>query len=152
MDYAVNPGIYEHLGVPRRLLPAEVPSKMTSQSLSTFDAATRRVPIHPYGWVAPAGRRLLVLGGTGLVAGLTINEMRLVLNVGGLTVLEIVVLVLFAINTIWITLPSLTALVGFLLLLVRRRVRSDTDNVPLTTRTALLMPLYNEEPARVGAG
>ena len=93
--------------------------KMTAQSLSAFDQTTRRVPVHRHGRFASAARRLLVLGGTSLVTGLAINEMRLVLNVGGLTVLEIVVLVLFAINTVWIALPSLTGLVGFFLLLFR---------------------------------
>ena len=125
--------------------------KMTAQSLSAFDQTTRRVPVHRHGRFASAARRLLVLGGTSLVTGLAINEMRLVLNVGGLTVLEIVVLVLFAINTVWIALPSLTGLVGFFLLLFRRRVRSGKDNAPLTTRTALLIPLCNEEPALIGA-
>lgn len=125
--------------------------KMTTQSLSAFDPATRRVPAHRCGWLGSAVRRLVVLGGAAFAAGLAISEMRRVLNVGGLTLLEIIVLALFAINTVWIALPSVTAMVGLLLLMFRRRVRGNTDNAQLTTRTALLIPVYNEEPSRVGA-
>ena len=70
---------------------------MAPQDLSVaVDEDTRHVPIHPERRLAPAMRRAFVFGGAALLSGITINEMRLVLNVGGLTILEIVVLVLFA--------------------------------------------------------
>jgi membrane glycosyltransferase len=75
--------------------------------------------------------------------------MRLVLNVGGLTILEIVVLMLFALNTIWISLSVPMTIAGFVRLLFRRSRTAEAG--PLTSRTALLMPLYNEEPARAAA-
>lgn len=102
-------------------------------------------------WFGAAARRWLVLGAAVVLAGLAINEMRLVLEVGGLTPLEIVVLVLFAINTAWISLPTTTALVGLLRLMLRRRRAPAGDGKDLSTRTALVMPLYNEDPARAGA-
>jgi membrane glycosyltransferase len=106
-------------------------------------------PVHPQGRWAPALRRALVFGGAALLAGICINEMRLVLNVDGLTALEDVVLVLFAINTLWIALPVPTAIVGFLRLVLGRRRAAGTG--PLVGRTALVMPLYNEEPAGAAA-
>jgi membrane glycosyltransferase len=75
--------------------------------------------------------------------------MRLVLNVDGLTILEIVVLLLFALNTLWISLSVPIAIAGFIRLLFRRSRTAEAT--PLTTRTALLMPLYNEDPARAAA-
>ena len=131
-------------------LPPELPGTMPTQSFSAdVDKATRHVPIHPERRFGPAMRRAFVFGGAALISGIAINEMRLVLNVGGLTILEIVVLVLFALNTIWISLSVPMAIAGFVRLLFRRSRTAEAG--PLTSRTALLMPLYNEEPARAAA-
>ena len=131
-------------------LPPELPGEMRPQSFSLdVDRETRHVAVHPEGRVAPAMRRAFVFGGAALVSGIAINEMRLVLNLDGLTILEIVVLVLFALNTIWISLSVPMALAGFVRLVFRRS--RPVDAGPLTSRTALLMPLYNEEPARAAA-
>lgn len=131
-------------------LPPELPGTMPAQSLSVaVDEETRHLPIHPEHRLAPALRRTFVFGGAALLSGIAINEMRLVLNLGGLTILEIVVLVLFALNTIWISLSVPMALAGFVRLVFRRARPAEAG--PLTSRTALLMPLYNEEPAHAGA-
>jgi membrane glycosyltransferase len=123
---------------------------MPSQNLSIdVDKERRHVPIHPENRFAPALRRAFVFGGAALISGVAINEMRLVLNLGGLTILEIVVLVLFALNTIWISLSVPTAIAGFVRLLFRRSRVPEAG--PLSSRTALLMPLYNEEPGRAAA-
>ncbi len=131
-------------------LPRELPGTMPQQNLAVaVDEQTRHVPIHPERRLAAAMRRAFVFGGAAVISGFAINEMRLVLNVGGLTLLEIVVLVLFALNTIWISLSVPMAIAGFVRL-VFRRTRTVAAG-PLTSRTALLMPLYNEEPARAAA-
>jgi membrane glycosyltransferase len=128
-------------------LPRELPGTMPPQCFSVdVDEDTRHVPIHPERRFAPAMRRAFVFGGAALISGVTINEMRLVLNVGGLTILELVVLILFAVSTIWISLSVPMALAGFVRLLFRRSRAPEAG--PLTSQTALLMPLYNEEPAR----
>jgi membrane glycosyltransferase len=55
--------------------------------------------------------------------------------------------VLFA----WIALAFTSALAGLVAMLGQRR--SEPEPLPvLATRTALLMPCYNEHPARVAAG
>ena len=123
---------------------------MPPQDLSVHVAKeTRHVPIHPEPRLAPALRRTFVFGGAALISAIAINEMRLVLNLGGLTILEIVVLALFALNTIWISFSVPMAIAGFVRLLFRRSRTAEA--APLTSRTALLMPLYNEEPARAAA-
>ena len=131
-------------------LPPELPGAMPPQDLSVDVAPeTRHVPVHPEPRLAPALRRGFIFGGAASISAIAINEMRLVLNLGGLTILEIAVLVLFALNTIWISFSVPTAMAGFVRLLCRRSRTAEA--APLTTRTALLMPLYNEEPARAAA-
>jgi membrane glycosyltransferase len=131
-------------------LPPELPGTMPAQSFSVdVDQKTRHVTLHPERRWAFAMRRLFVFGGATLISGIAINEMRLVLNLGGLTILEIVVLGLFALNTIWISLSVPMALAGFVRIVFRRSRPAEAG--PLTSRTALLMPLYNEEPARAAA-
>ena len=103
MDSSVNPR------TSRTQEPALITADVPSAGAAGDDAAaglsaavdeeTRHVPVHPERRLAPALRRAFVFGGAALLSGIAINEMRLVLNVGGLTILEIVVLVLFALNT-----------------------------------------------------
>ncbi len=131
-------------------VPPEHPGAMPVQSLTAPAAKVRRGPVTARSWFAVAVRRWLVFGGAALIAALLVNEMRLVLRVSGLTPLEIVVLVLFSFNTAWISLPAVTAAVGWVRLALPRRPRRN-EREPLSTRTALLMPLYNEDPARAGA-
>lgn len=130
--------------------PPETPGPMPAQSLRTFPETSRRLPTAPKGMRSPAWRRTFVLCGTVLLAGYAINEMRLVLAVSGLTVVELLVLVLFALNITWISLTLVTAVAG-LLRRLGRRAHGPVRTKPLASRTALLMPTYNEDAARVGA-
>ena len=81
-------------------------------------------------------------------------------QVDGINPLELLLLLLYAILFAWICTSFWTATVGFLVLLCRIRRWAITampggDRVQETplgpTRTALLMPVYNEDPARVFA-
>jgi len=131
-------------------LPPEIPGRMAVQDLAArVDQRPWHPPVHPPGRWAPALRRSFAFGGAALLAGICINEMRLVLNVDGMTALEDVVLVLFAINTLWIALPVPTAIAGFFRMVLGRRRPAGTG--PLVGRTAIVMPLYNEEPAGAAA-
>ena len=83
--------------------------------------------------------------------------MYLVLERGGADVLGIIVLLLFVALFAWIALAFTSALAGFVSLLARGGARArHRPRRPacreLATRTALLMPTYNEDPARVMAG
>jgi membrane glycosyltransferase len=129
--------------------PAETPGPMPPQDLRRFDRARRRKPHQRPPWLTPLLVRTAVFGGTLAMAAVAVNQMRLVLNVGGLTLLEILVLVLFAINVTWILFPLTTAAVGLVRVITRRR--RDHAVRPLHSRTALLMPTYNEDPAQVAS-
>lgn len=133
-------------------LPPESPLAMPVQSLGKVPKAAAPGP-------RPAGlafRRAFVLGGA---AGLTIlaaHEMYLVLDVGGVTLLEYLVLCLFVVLFAWISFAFTNALLGLPSLLRRTQqhlgIAPDGPLPALTARTAILLPIYNEEPARVLAG
>ena len=132
-------------------MPPEAPSPMPTQPLARFDERSRRAPLRPGGLRASRLRRLLVLGISAALAAVAINEMRLALAVGHLTVISIVALALFAINVAWISLPFVVSVIGFLRVVARRGSEPPPRGGPLSSRTALLMPTYNEDPARVAA-
>ncbi|APE31642.1 glucan biosynthesis glucosyltransferase H [Halomonas aestuarii] len=82
-----------------------------------------------------------------------------ILNVDGITALQGIVLGLFVIIFGWITVAFWTAIIGFLLQLTRRDpltlARLDppaTATDPGEHRTALVMPIHNEDPERVAGG
>jgi membrane glycosyltransferase len=131
-------------------MPPEIPWPMPSQRLDAFEARRRRAPVDPARVRSRAWRRVAVLGGSLALSAYAVEEMWRALAVGHLAVTEVLVLVLFAVNFTWITLPFMTSVVGFVRVLARRRPGRAADGAP-TTRTALLMPTYNEDPGRVAA-
>jgi membrane glycosyltransferase len=135
---------------PEAGMPPEHPRPMTSQQLTRFDASSRRVPVDPARARSAAWRRLAVLGSSLALGAYAVTEMWRALAVGHLTVVAVAVLLLFAVNFTWITVPLVTSLVGFGRVVARRRGALPADR-PLSTRTALLMPTYNEDPPRVAA-
>src|SRR6185437_6174339 len=135
-----------------RALPDEAPMLMPTQSLHAAPKRVPRPPSSPRGIVL---RRLLVIGGAIALAGAGIWQMELVLAVNGLTPLAVFMLALFLALFAWIALSFTSAIAGFLSTLSGggRRLGIGTGPLPaLATRTALLMPCYNETPARVMAG
>jgi len=133
-------------------LPPECPLDMPEQSL--WEQRSR--PPRPE--TAPRNvflRRLLVFGGAIALTCVAAYEMYEVLQVGGLTPLEAAILVLFVLLFAWIALSFVSMLVGFGLSLAGgSRPLGIDPRLPLpvlTTRTALLLPTYNEEPHRVMA-
>ncbi|GGY86749.1 hypothetical protein GCM10011613_34910 [Cellvibrio zantedeschiae] len=82
-----------------------------------------------------------------------------ILSANSITMLEAVILILFAISFCWISTAFWSAVFGFVLLMMRRdplTLRSMdsiyNDALPITTRTAVVMPIYNEDTHRVIAG
>jgi membrane glycosyltransferase len=101
-------------------------------------------------------RRALFLALTLLTAGAATAMMGDILAANGLTFLKRAGLVLFYILFVWITGAFWTALAGFI---VRLRggdrfalKPEELAGRPLAGRTAVVMPIYNEETARVMAG
>ncbi len=78
----------------------------------------------------------------------------------GTTPLELVLLILYAILILWISASFWTAVMGFVRLMRRHRTETEiAPAAPATEResgepfkTALVMPVYNEDPERVFAG
>ena len=133
-----------------RALPEEAPLAMPVQSLRMAPPRAPRPDSTPR---RMALRRFLVLGGAAALTVEAGHEMYRVLGVNGPTSLAIVMLLLFVALFAWIALSFTSALAGFWALLTGggRRLLPPAPTVP-ATRTALLMPTYNEQPARVMAG
>ncbi|MDW7746971.1 glucans biosynthesis glucosyltransferase MdoH [Halomonas sp.] len=81
-----------------------------------------------------------------------------ILIVGGISPLELIILGLFSITFGWITIAFWSAVIGFVLTLTHRdpvtlsRSRPPTPPAGARSRTALAMPIHNEDVDRVIAG
>ena len=133
-----------------RAVPAEAGLAMPTQSLYlTPERLRRQLDSSPRGIFL---RRLLVIGGAVVLTGIATWQMELVLGVNGLTPLALFMLILFVALFAWVALSFTSALAGFVSLLGDGGKRlAVTLPSALTTRTALLMPCYNESPHRVTA-
>ncbi len=136
-----------------RALPDEAPLAMPTQSLRTAPMRAPRLPSSPRAmWL----RRFVVIGGAVILTVEGAHEMYLVFAVNGVNALAIVMLALFMALFAWIALSFTSALAGFCSILggggCRLGTGSDGLLPRLASRTALLMPTYNEHPARVMAG
>lgn len=98
-------------------------------------------------------RRATILAGTVIMTMAACYEMYEVLQVGGVTVLEWIVLMLFVLLFAWVAFSFMSALAGFFVLLFRARDALGIDPgaaLPaIRGRVAMLLPTYNEDPYRV---
>jgi membrane glycosyltransferase len=137
-----------------RPVPDETAMPMPVQDLARWDPSTRVGHDHDR---SPARlRRTVVFTATLALTAVASYEMYQVLNAGRMTMLQVALLVVFTINFVWIALPCVNGLIGFLALWRGRGISGITlPSLPqvssLTTRTAILMPIYNEAPQRVFA-
>ena len=133
-------------------LPPPAPLAMPPQSLTQWQAADAQLA--PANTLAePRWRRRLLLAIVTLgTTGLGCYELGRVFTPGGISVIEIVLMVLFTANFVWIALSFWTGLAG-LFALWRGAPALTTGLLPpatqLTTRTAIIMPVYHESPQRV---
>jgi len=104
-------------------------------------------------------RRITFFGAVSLTTAIGAAAMLGIVRGQGLTPLEVVILGLFVATFAWISVAFWNALIGFGLSVARldplslRRVREpQTDATPLQVRTALVMPIHREDPARVAGG
>ncbi|MDY0956936.1 glucans biosynthesis glucosyltransferase MdoH [Stenotrophomonas rhizophila] len=135
------------------ILPAEVPMSMPEQS---FKDGRLQVPRQRTAPRMMALRRFYILGGTAAMTIAATVMMWKVLAMNGISVLEACLLVLFVALFAWIALSFSGAVAGFLTAVFDRGYKLGIDpDQPLPvvhTRTALLMPTYNEDPRRLLAG
>jgi membrane glycosyltransferase len=95
-----------------------------------------------------AGRRALILGGSGLLTALGAWVMVDVLSPAGFGAADLGLLALFCVLFSWVAFSFVGALAGFVR--IWRQPRANWRPPPTVfTRTALLMPTYNEDPGRV---
>jgi membrane glycosyltransferase len=136
---------------PRNLdfLPPEARLEMPVQSLNGASI----VRLSPASAPRIFGRRVFVFGATLAMSVIAAYEMYLVLAVGGLTVLEGVILTLFVILFAWIALSFASTLGGVIALITGKTRPLEIDAAAplpaIATRTALLLPIYNEPSDRV---
>ena len=135
------------------ILPAEAPMSMPEQS---FKDGRLQVPRQRTAPRMMALRRFYILGGTAAMTIAATVMMWKVLAMNGISVLEACLLVLFVALFAWIALSFSGAVAGFLTAVFDRGYKLGIDpDQPLPvvhTRTALLMPTYNEDPRRLLAG
>ena len=152
-DVAAQPApavpVSEVMRVPA--LPPEVRLTMPRQSLRQWDGGARGA----VGRQGPGygARRVVIIGAAAAMTIAAAYEMYLVLVVGGLTLAEHVVLALFVVLFAWLAFSTASAFAGFVALLGSGVRTLDIDPLaPLpnvSSRTALLLPTYNEDARRL---
>ncbi|MCB1519899.1 MAG: glucans biosynthesis glucosyltransferase MdoH [Hyphomicrobiaceae bacterium] len=131
------------------LLPTGAPMAMPAQDFwSTVEHDRQR----KRATVSVVATRTAVFGGAALLTAMFAAELYDVLSVAEATPLQIVFLVLSTLAFGWIALGSMSAALGFFSLVSGDR--PDTIELPdaagpLVARTALLFPVYHEEPASI---
>jgi membrane glycosyltransferase len=133
---------------PAPATPPENRLAMPVQSLSRWSRSDERRSADPYH--APWLARLFIFGGAAALTAYGAYEMYQVVSVSRTTVLQWVLLGLFVLNFSWIALAFTSALLGFFSLLRGPRSLPPLP-AALKTRTAVVMPVYNESTARTFA-
>src|SRR5262245_16783213 len=127
-------------------MPACSPLEMPTQSFARYDKPrAHKGRLRRSDWRAQLAR-LAVFGGALALTVYGTHEMHGVVSVGGVTSLEWGLLILFVINFSWISLALTNAILGLLAILLNR---SSPRTADLSRRTAVVMPAYNEDPARI---
>ena len=100
--------------------------------------------------VSTIAARLFVVLGTFFGASYGVWEISMVVEAGGTTILENGLFALFALTFTWIVFSACTAIVGFI---GGMWPSSQTNRAEISKygRTAILVPVYNEDPADVSA-
>ena len=133
-------------------LPPESALEMSTQPLRDFQ---RQRNIAGFGLKSITLRRSYIFLGTAALTVTGCYEIYEVLQVGGITALEAMVLVLFVLLFAWVAFSFMSALAGFVVLLFRMRDALGIDpDAPLpvvSRRNAMLLPTYNEDPHRIMA-
>ena len=131
----------------RHATPPEACLAMPEQSLSAWPGPAARLDSDWHTLLA----RVFVFGLTLIITGLGTYEMYQVISPVNVTWLQVLFAAIFAATFTWISFSCASSCLGFGLL-----VSGGHPPLPLAKpgqmgRTALLMPVYNEDPARVFA-
>src|SRR5712672_871878 len=147
------PDLQPKTGVRRKeFLPPESALEMSTQPLRDFQ---RQRNIADFGLRSITLRRSCIFLGTAALTMAGCYEIYQVLQVGGITALEAMVLVLFVLLFAWVAFSFMSALAGFVVLLFRMRdalgIDPDAPLPAMSRRNAMSLPTYNEDPHRIMA-
>ena len=123
---------------------------MPTQSLGRWSKGEAQPFEHPRP-PTPYLARVFVFGGAALLTAYGTYEMYAVVSVSRTTLLQYGLLTLFTLNFSWIALAFTSAVLGFLALLFGRAKVTPKEVSRLSSRTAVVMPVYNEITARTFA-
>ena len=136
------------LGPALRSLPPRRPLAMPIQSLEKDEMGQACVPFLD----SRAWRRTAVVGATlGSTLGASAVMARL-LEPMGFSVADGAMLTLFVLLFAWVAFAFVSAIAGFVLMWRARDLEPWRPQPIIFSRTALLMPTYNEDPGRILSG
>ena len=136
------------LGPALRSLPPRRPLAMPVQSLEKDEMGQACVPFLD----SRAWRRTAVVGATlGSTLGASAVMARL-LEPMGFSVADGAMLTLFVLLFAWVAFAFVSAIAGFVLMWRARDLEPWRPQPIIFSRTALLMPTYNEDPGRILSG
>lgn len=98
-----------------------------------------------------AWRRAIVVGGSFIATVAAASIMARLIGPGA-SAAEVVFLALFAVLFAWVAFAFASALAGFVMMLLAQDLEPWRPQPIIFSRTALLMPSYNEQPGRILAG
>jgi membrane glycosyltransferase len=117
---------------------------MPTQDLGRAVAAPR------LGGRARSGRRLVVIAGALALGAVSTALLAQVLSHSGFTAMEWLTLALSAVLGAWVGFGFMSAAAGFVAALPATLAASDCSRAaPITQRTAILLPVYNEDPGLI---
>jgi membrane glycosyltransferase len=93
--------------------------------------------------------RIFVFGASALMTAFGTWKMYEVISPVNITALQVLFAGFFALTFAWIAFSCASAILGFLVLMRGKSVRPPLAGISEIGRTALLMPVYNEDPERV---
>ncbi len=129
-------------------MPGYAPLAMPAQSFRRFSRRDRRAWVNPRLARTPILARLVVYGGAVALTAYGAYQMYKVVEIGTITPLEWVMVLLFIVTFSWVALSFTAGLVGFVWLLANSH-KPEALPASLSERTAVVMPIYNEAPSRV---
>ena len=132
-----------------RALPEETPLAMPRHDVDEQGMPFKKGHSSLLSGLSTVGARLFVLVVTTTLSAYGVSEMYGVLSTNSTTFLQWLFLVLFSINFIWMAFAFAQVFLGFLLSLKPKIL--NPPEAEATFPTAILLPVYNEEPYRVRA-
>lgn len=152
LNLMVRPALVEATHAPATLpdaapsdggMPPEAPLDMPTQDLRHNPwPMAERTQSRWLTWPA----RILSVGGTVAITGYGLREMFAIVGAGNMTSLQAVMIFFFAITLCWIAFACASAITGFFLP-AAKAAEAELG----TSLTALVMPVYNEDPVRTTA-